>query len=200
MPELALVPAPAVPAVVGVLDELEPAVVDPVLDDELLEPMWAFARMNWPPAADDDDDPAVEDAVDPDVPVAPLDPLPDCKQPVTVIDELSRLLLELLVDCAARPAPASATATHVPNHTCCFMRSSSDVLGPSSCNVDTKRECTKGTALEMRGEAHVEPEDAVFRVSDCRFYSAARTFSRMSLKAPQKPGRKLTTNVQPRGC
>lgn len=93
---------------------------DPPLDDELPEPMRAFVNMNWPLLLDDE--PLVDEAVEPDVPVAPLE-LPDCRQPVTVIDELLPLL-ELLVVCAAATAPASATATHVPNHTCFFMRSS----------------------------------------------------------------------------
>jgi len=94
----------------------DPPVVEPaVLPLALLEPMCALVSMNPLPLVEDADDGGVEVAVEPEVPVAPLE-LPDCRQPVTVIGELL-LLLELLVVCAAATAPASATATHVPNHT-----------------------------------------------------------------------------------
>lgn len=121
-----MLPAPAAPVVPAVVP-LVPEVVDPDADDGEPLPIFAFARMNWPPllalllGVDDVADPAV----DPLVPVAPV-LLPLWRQPVSVTVELSlRLLCELLVVCAVATAPASTTAKHAPIHTCILMRSSS---------------------------------------------------------------------------
>jgi len=94
LPDAPLLADPPVP-VAPVLAEPEPLAPDPPeADDPEPLPIVAFARMKSPPDDDDDAPPALLDAL-----LDAPDPLPDCRQPTSVMFWLPPLRELLLPDC-----------------------------------------------------------------------------------------------------
>lgn len=171
-PEVPDVDPVAEPVAVPAAPLVVPDVLPVVLPDrgEVAEPLvlrCAFARMNSLALLLRLDVVGVDELVDPDVPTAPLE-LPRSRHPVIVTVELFLLavVLDELVDCAASPAPASATAMHAPIHTCLFMRSSCYALGRSAVQSGHQPRDRAKLARTMGGdeESEIAPQQITSQV------------------------------------